>query len=213
MTQGKNPDSWRADNRPAADADFCSRPCDCWHTGWAHRIGQSDHLWTRLSGAPPRDVAGRYLQPENPELSKGTRSMSDANGSAHGCPRTPIRYVVLLFLLLLFLAWYIAIPRVHICFSNNGNGRLGFIMNSQHDIYRNDIHPRQATAGAGHIFPDEDFFMQFDWSNAGRHHCICINPKWPVTNVYIGPDGDVDWRPGSGTDVDRIWPFVYGENC
>ena len=139
--------------------------------------------------------------------------MNEASGSAHARPRTLVRYIVLLLLLLLFLAWYIAILRVEIHFSKDGSGSLGYILNIQHDIDKHDIYPGQTRGGSGHIFPDDDFFMKFDWNNAGRHHCICISPKWPLTTVHIGPGGNVDWRPSSGTDVDRIWPCDYGGVC
>lgn len=98
--------------------------------------------------------------------------------------------------------WYFATPQVSFHFSKDGQGRLGYILNVQHDISKGEIYPGEATGGAGHIFPSKKFFMEFDWSNAGKSHCIRVKPKWPDTDIYIGPDGEID----SLTDSRSIEP-------
>ncbi|KAA0983781.1 hypothetical protein FQ187_11785 [Pseudomonas sp. ANT_J28] len=104
--------------------------------------------------------------------------------------------------------WYVATPWVSIHFSDKGKGPLGFVLNTQDEIYRGDINPGEVTGGPGHIFPNDDFFMQFDWTNAGHNHCFSVKPKWPRTHIYIGADGVIDKSPGSGTDVDRLVPCM-----
>lgn len=98
-----------------------------------------------------------------------------------------------LALLIVFISfWYVATPQVSFHFSKNGHGRLGYILNVQHDISKGEIYPGEATGGAGHIFPSEQFFMEFYWTNGGSSRCVRVKPKWPNTDIYIGPDGAID---------------------
>lgn len=115
---------------------------------------------------------------------------------------------LLIALLLVIPVWYVMVPRVEIKFSNEGRGVLGFILNTQHDIYRGDIMPGGTTGGVGHLFPNNDFFMQFDWFNNGKHHCFSVIPKWPKSYVFIGPDGSIDKNRENGTDVDDLVPCL-----
>jgi len=96
--------------------------------------------------------------------------------------------------------WYVAAPQVTFHFSDKGEGRLGYILNVQHDILKGEIYPGEATGGAGHIFPNDQFFMEFDWNIGGKSRCVRVKPKWPNTDVYIGADGAIDCR----TDGKRI---------
>lgn len=66
--------------------------------------------------------------------------------------------VVLLLAPIVF--WYVATPQVSFHFSDKGQGRLGYILNVQHDISKGEIYPGEATGGAGHIFPNSQFFME-----------------------------------------------------
>jgi len=109
------------------------------------------------------------------------------------------RWVAVL-LLAPIIFWNVAIPQVSFHFSDKGQGRLGYILNVQHDISKGEIYPGETTGGAGHIFPNEQFFMEFNWNNGGKSRCIRVKPKWPNTDVYIGADGAVDSR----TDGKRI---------
>ena len=97
-----------------------------------------------------------------------------------------------------------AIPRVRFFFSANGSEEISYILNTQHSIDKDEIQPGKGTSGFGRIFPNEDFFMEFYWEISGNQHCVRINPKWPTTNIYIGPDGNIDKSPEGGTDIDRL---------
>ncbi|CAI8777970.1 Secreted protein [Pseudomonas sp. IT-347P] len=102
--------------------------------------------------------------------------------------------------------WYVATPQVSFHFSDKGQGRLGYILNVQHDISKGEIYPGEVTGGAGHIFPNSQFFMEFDWNNGGKSHCIRVKPKWPNTTVYIGEDGAIDSRTDDKA-IEACGPF------
>lgn len=110
----------------------------------------------------------------------------------------------LAILLLMYFVWYVSVPRVKVYFSEAGVGKLSFVLNTQHDIFRGRISPGQSTGGPGHIFKDDNFFMQFDWTVSGKSHCVRISPKWPTTRIYIGADGALDSGHTSATDSDRL---------
>lgn len=42
------------------------------------------------------------------------------------------------------------------------------------------------------------------WSASGRNHCVNITPKWHKTKIYLDANGDIDLRPGKGTDAERL---------
>lgn len=114
--------------------------------------------------------------------------------------------LTLLIPLTLFIFWYIALPRVHVYYSDSANSQLDFVWNTQNRIYRGEILPGGVTADSGHIFPDEKFTMVLDWTALRRNHCALIIPKWPITNIYIGPDGTIDRSHEGGTDVEQLRP-------
>ncbi|RZO08833.1 hypothetical protein EKG40_10755 [Pseudomonas moorei] len=107
-------------------------------------------------------------------------------------------------LLLIYFAWYVSVPRVKVYYSDEAAGKLEFVLNTQHDIFRGEISPGQSTGGPGHLFPDDNFFMQFDWTVSQKSHCVIISPVWPTTRLYIGADGALNSSPNSGTDSDRL---------
>lgn len=111
---------------------------------------------------------------------------------------------LLAILLLIYFVWYVSVPRVKVYFSEEGGGKLEFVLNTQHDIFRGEISPGQSTGGPGHIFKNNDFFMQFDWTVSGKSHCVRISPKWPATSIYIGADGALDSGHTSAADSDRL---------
>ena len=119
--------------------------------------------------------------------------MAHVTTSANKPKRHYWRWVVAL-LLAPIVFWYVATPQVSFHFSDKGQGRLGYILNVQHDISKGEIYPGEATGGAGHIFPNNQFFMEFNWNNGGISHCIRVKSKWPNTDVYIGADGAIDSR-------------------
>jgi hypothetical protein len=68
----------------------------------------------------------------------------------------------------------------------------------------------EATGGVGHIFPAEDFYMEFYWSrNDKRRRCVSVVPKWPFTDVYITAVGDIDMRVDGGTQTERLKKCTY----
>mgnify|MGYP003467231140 FL=1 len=69
---------------------------------------------------------------------------------------------LLTLLLLMYLVWYVAVPRVNVYFSEKGSGKLEFVLNAQHDIFRGEILPGESTGGPGQLLPDDNFFMRFD---------------------------------------------------
>ena len=119
--------------------------------------------------------------------------MAYVNTSANK-PKRHFRRWVMALLLAPLIFWYVATPQVSFHFSHKGQGRLGYILNVQHDLSKGEIYPGQTTGGAGHIFPNSQFFMAFDGNNGGKSHCIRVKPKWPKTDVYIGEKGAIDSR-------------------
>lgn len=115
------------------------------------------------------------------------------------------RWVVAIMLVPIVF-WYVATPWVSFHFSDKGQGRLGYILNVQDNISKGEIYPGEATGGAGHIFPNDQFFMQLDWNNRGKWHCIRAKPKWPRIDIYIGADGGIDSRT-DGRFIEACGPF------
>ncbi|AUG42163.1 hypothetical protein CXP47_20520 [Pseudomonas chlororaphis] len=125
----------------------------------------------------------------------------------------PIRYgrifaVLLLLLLSPLVFCYVATPTVIVYYPKEAKEKLGSVWNTQHRIYRGGrggLYPGEVTLDFGHIFPNENFFMEFYWwGDKIRNHCVNITPKWPTTRIYLDVDGNIDTRPGSGTDTDRL---------
>lgn len=121
----------------------------------------------------------------------------------------PKRYIwrwVVVVMLAPIIFWYVATPQVTFHFSDKGQGRLGYILNVQHDISKGEISPGETTGGAGHIFPNDQFFMELYWNNRGKSHCIRAKPRWPSIDIYIGADGAIDSRTDS-TFIEACGPF------
>jgi hypothetical protein len=105
---------------------------------------------------------------------------------------------------LMYFLWYVSVPRVKVYFSEEGVEQLSFVLNTQHDIFRGEISPGHSTGGPGHIFKDDNFFMQFDWAVSERSHCIRMIPEWPVTSIYIGADGSLDSSRTNAVNSGRL---------
>ncbi|PWK31743.1 hypothetical protein C7534_1222 [Pseudomonas sp. OV226] len=114
----------------------------------------------------------------------------------------------LLLLLSPFAFWYFATPTVIVHYSEDATEKLGCVWNTQHRIYRSGrggLYPGENSLDFGHIFPDENFFMEFYWwGKKTRNHCVNVTPKWPTTHIYLDANGDIDTSEGSGTDIDRL---------
>jgi hypothetical protein len=101
--------------------------------------------------------------------------------------------------------WYYAPPKVYIFYSKDGAKTISYALKTQHTITRGDLNPSGTTGDIGHLSPGEEFFMEFYWwSASGRNHCVNITPKWHKTKIYLDANGDIDLRPGKGTDAERL---------
>lgn len=103
---------------------------------------------------------------------------------------------VLFFLLIFPIAfWYFASPVVAVNFSQDGKEEFRYIWNTEHRIYKGDM---PAGGGAsveyGHIFPDKNFFMRFDWwTDKGAQRCVYVTPKWGrMIDIYLDEMGRID---------------------
>lgn len=119
-------------------------------------------------------------------------------------PRT--RWIISAVILFPVFFWYLATPWVSFHYSSSAKEPLKFTLISPDELYGDHIPPGEARGGPGHIFPDEHFYMQFEWRSFKSRRCIAINPKWPNTHIYIDAEGEIDRSPGSGTDIDRVSP-------
>lgn len=110
--------------------------------------------------------------------------------------------MLLLLLLASCVFWYMTLPRVAVNYSKDGKEEFRYIWNTQHRIDKGSILPGQATADIGHIFPNKDFFMMFDWWSAkDLRRCISITPKWGrTTDIYLDEKGRIDIAK-TGPDV------------
>lgn len=114
---------------------------------------------------------------------------------------------VLAVLLAPIVFWYFATPQVNFHFSDKGQGPLHYILIVQNDDYKGAIFPGETSGGPGHIFPNEGFFMELDWNNDGRSHCIMVKPKWPKVDIYIGPDGAIDRSRTDANVIEECGPL------
>ena len=111
-----------------------------------------------------------------------------------------------LLLLALFVFWYMTLPRVSVHYSKDGKDELRYVWNTQHSIDRGDMLPGEGTADIGHIFPNKDFFMRFDWwTDKGDQWCIDITPKWgTTTEVNLDKTGKIDTAKTSSEVISRL---------
>lgn len=116
----------------------------------------------------------------------------------------PLALVALVLVVLFTIAFWqgLILPGATIHYPKEAKEELRSIWNVQHRIYKGGVSPGSSTSDYGHLFPDENFFMQFDWWGKNtRHHCINITPKWPNTHIYLNANGDID---PSRTDLDQL---------
>lgn len=104
------------------------------------------------------------------------------------------RWVLLLLLIAPFVFWYVASPVVAVNFSPNGKEEFRYIWNTQHSIYKGDMPAGGVAVETGHIFPNKDFFMMFDWwTDTKYRRCIDITPRWGRTiDIYLDDVGRID---------------------
>ena len=112
--------------------------------------------------------------------------------------KTRIKYdrlALIALLILPILFSYLATPVVVVKFSHEGEEDYLYIWNTQDRIYKGEMPKGGGSAIEwGHIFPDKDFFMRFDWwKKRGLQMCIDITPKWGRTiNIYVDEVGRID---------------------
>jgi hypothetical protein len=99
-----------------------------------------------------------------------------------------------------------ALPGVSVYYSKEGREELSYIWNVQHRIYKGQMAPGGGAFDTGFIFPDDEYFMTFDWwsTQGNGHHCVSITSRWRNTNIYLDANGNIDLSEGSGTDSDRL---------
>ncbi|SMS11060.1 hypothetical protein CFBP1590__3474 [Pseudomonas viridiflava] len=87
---------------------------------------------------------------------------------------------------------------------------LGFILNTNHRIYRGTLYPGESSFDWGEILRNDGFFMRLEWwgSTAGRQ-CVVITPTLRGTDIYLDAEGAVDTSAGSGTDLELLKPCPY----
>jgi hypothetical protein len=119
-------------------------------------------------------------------------------------------FFIVVLVLLPPLGFYLALPWVYISYSDKAVGDLRVRVNTHDRIARWWLSPGATLPEYGHIFPDDDFFMQLDWYFADeRRRCVGIRPKWPSTHVHIGADGQIDMSAEGATDLDQLEPCPY----
>lgn len=104
------------------------------------------------------------------------------------------RWIILLLFILPVAFWYFASPVVAVNFSANSKEEFRYVWNTQDRIHRGDIRHGGSAVEFSHIFPDEDFFMMFDWwTDKGFKRCIDITPEWGSTiDIYLDDSGRID---------------------
>jgi hypothetical protein len=118
------------------------------------------------------------------------------------------RYVIGALVVFPLLFWYVATPVVRVHYSKEGTDELRLIWNTQHSIHKEGMLPGQATYDTGHIFPNEKFFMNFDWWNKKTlRRCINITPKWGSTiDIYLDGAGRIDTVKTAPDVIARLKP-------
>lgn len=116
------------------------------------------------------------------------------------------RYVIGTLIIFPILFWYVATPVVRVHYSKEGTEELRLIWNTQHNIHKERMLPGQATFDTGHIFPNEKFFMMFDWwTDKGLRRCIDITPKWGgALDIYLNGTGRIDIAKTSPNVIARL---------
>lgn len=108
----------------------------------------------------------------------------------------------------LIVGWYLALPRVAIYYSGGGSKIFNYVFNTQHSIFRRNLMPGETTGDVGHIFPDKDFFMMFDWwADKTAPRCIYITPKrWSTLDIYLDEHGRLDITKTDKEVIERLKP-------
>lgn len=104
--------------------------------------------------------------------------------------------------------WYLASPVVAVNFSPNSKDEFRYVWNTQDRIHRGDIKHGGSSVEFSYIFPDEDFFMMFDWwADKTAPRCIYITPKrWSTLDIYLDEHGRLDTTKTDKEVIERLKP-------
>jgi hypothetical protein len=118
------------------------------------------------------------------------------------------KYIISLIAFASLLFWRMATPVVHVHYSSKGTEPLKLIWNTQHSIHKERILPGQATFDTGQIFPNEEFFMMFNWwFDKGLQRCVDIQTKrGDVLNIYLNETGRIDTAKTGHEVIARLKP-------
>lgn len=101
-----------------------------------------------------------------------------------------------LFLIFVFLLRHGAAPAVIVHSPKEAVEKLGFVWRMPDRVHasgRGGLYPGEASLEYARVFPGQNYFIEFYWwGKSTRPHCICINPQWPVTHIYLDLKGDID---------------------
>lgn len=108
--------------------------------------------------------------------------------------KMPYRRWMLLVVILPLAFRYFASPVVSVNFSPNSKEEFRYVWVTQDRIHRGDISHGGSAVEFSYIFPDENFFMMFNWwTGKGFTRCIDITPKWGRTiDIYLDDMGRID---------------------
>lgn len=97
-------------------------------------------------------------------------------------------------------------PTVYIKLSPLATEDFHYVWNTQDRIYRGDLRNGKSTIEFGHLFPDEDFFMRFDWwTDKGFSRCIYVTPKWgPNLEIHLDAYGLIDTKKTNRENLSNI---------
>jgi len=110
--------------------------------------------------------------------------------------RRYVRWILLPLIVLFF--WYFCSPVVAVNFSLNSEEEFHYVWNTQDRIHRGDIKHGGSAVEFGYLFPDDDFFMMFDWwTDKGFQRCVDISPKWgrTLTSIWMQQAGSILLKP------------------
>jgi hypothetical protein len=102
---------------------------------------------------------------------------------------------------------YMAFPVVAVNFSHEGKEKFNYIWNTHHRIYKGQM-PIGGGASVewGHLFPDKNFFMRFDWwTDKGAQRCFSVTPRWGrMMDIYLDAEGRIDIAATAPDVINRL---------
>ena len=111
--------------------------------------------------------------------------------------------LILFFGNLIFKAIWLSVT---VRYPAEGEGEIRYIWNVQDEIYKGGMKPGGVAYDVGHLFPGDDYFMEFNWwkNTGGRRHCVSITPGWFEVHIQLDLNGEIDRHESSGTTETRL---------